>query len=170
MKVLSIDASTKSTGFALFDGEELKSYKCVTASSSDLATRIKKMVFALDEILSKNNIDIIVLEEVRPEQGLQNIKTHKALMYLQGAFYLLIQERFKHIKIEYLYPNEWRSKCGIKTGAGVRRSSLKPLDIKFVKETYGLDVNDDIADAIGIGHAYIYENSEPEIVDGFEFK
>ena len=170
MKVLSIDGSTKSTGFALFDGKELKAYKCVTASSNDLATRIKKMVFALDEILSKNKIDIIVLEEVRPEQGLQNIKTHKALMYLQGAFYLLIQERFKHIKIEYLYPNEWRSKCGIKTGAGVRRSSLKPLDIKFVKETYGLDVNDDIADAIGIGHAYIYENSEPEIVDGFEFK
>ena len=170
MKVLSIDGSTKSTGFALFDGKELKHYKCVTASSSDLATRIKKMVFALDEILSKNKIDIIVLEEVRPEQGLQNIKTHKALMYLQGAFYLLIQERFKHIKIEYLYPNEWRSKCGIKTGAGVRRSSLKPLDIKFVKETYGLDVNDDIADAIGIGHAYIYENSEPEIIDGFEFK
>ena len=170
MKVLSIDGSTKSTGFALFDGKELKHYKCVTASSSDLATRIKKMVFALDEILSKNKVDIIVLEEVRPEQGLQNIKTHKALMYLQGAFYLLIQERFKHIKIEYLYPNEWRSKCGIKTGAGVRRSSLKPLDIKFVKETYGLDVNDDIADAIGIGHAYIYENSEPEIIDGFEFK
>lgn len=170
MKVLSIDASTKSTGFALFDGKELKAYKCVTASSNDLATRIKKMVFALDEILSKNKVDIIVLEEVRPEQGLQNIKTHKALMYLQGAFYLLIQERFKHIKIEYLYPNEWRSKCGIKTGAGVRRSLLKPLDIKFVKETYGLDVNDDIADAIGIGHAYIYENSEPEIIDGFEFK
>lgn len=170
MKVLSIDASTKSTGFALFDEKELKDYKCVTASSSDLATRIKKMVNALYEILSKHKVDIIVLEEVRPEQGLQNIKTHKALMYLQGAFYLLIKEQFKSIKIEYLYPSEWRSKCGIKTGAGVRRSSLKPLDIKFVKETYGLDVNDDIADAIGIGHAYVYENSEPEIIDGFEFK
>ena len=170
MKVLSIDASTKSTGFALFDNKKLVAYKCVTASSSDLATRIKKMVFALDEILSKHEVDIIVLEEVRPEQEVQNIKTHKALMYLQGAFYLLIQERFKHIKIEFLYPSEWRSKCGIKTGAGVRRPSLKPLDIKFVKETYGLDVNDDIADAIGIGHAYVYENSEPEIIDGFEFK
>lgn len=170
MKVLSIDASTKSTGFALFDNKKLVGYKCVTASSSDLATRIKKMVNALYDILEKYDIDIIVLEEVRPEQGLQNIKTHKALMYLQGAFYLLIQEQFKQIKIEYLYPNEWRSKCGIKTGAGVRRQSLKPADIKFVKDTYGLDVNDDIADAIGIGHAYIHENMEPEIVDGFEFK
>ena len=170
MKVLSIDASTKSTGIALFENKELKHYTCITASSNDLATRIKKMVFALDEILSKHEVDIIVLEEVRPEQELQNIKTHKALMYLQGALFLLVKENYKHIKIEFLYPNEWRSKCGIKTGPGVRRPSLKPLDIKFVKETYGLDVNDDIADAIGIGHAYVYENSEPEIIDGFEFK
>ena len=155
MKVLSIDASTKSTGFALFDGKELKSYKCVTASSNDLATRIKKMVFALDEILSKNKIDIIVLEEVRPEQGLQNIKTHKALMYLQAAIAFLVHERFKNVEIDYIYPNEWRKICGIKTGAGVRRETLKPKDIAFVKQTYGIDVNDDIADAIGIGHAYV---------------
>ena len=155
MKVLSIDASTKSTGFALFDGKELKAYKCVTASSNDLATRIKKMVFALDEILSKNKIDIIVLEEVRPEQGLQNIKTHKALMYLQAAIAFLVHERFKNVEIDYIYPNEWRKICGIKTGAGVRRETLKPKDIAFVKQTYGIDVNDDIADAIGIGHAYV---------------
>lgn len=170
MKVLSIDASTKSTGIALFENKELKHYTCITASSNDLAIRIKKMVIEIDKILSKHEVDIIVLEEVRPEQELQNIKTHKALMYLQGALFLLVKENYKHIKIEFLYPNEWRSKCGIKTGPGIRRPSLKPLDIKFVKETYGLDVNDDIADAIGIGHAYVYENSEPEIIDGFEFK
>ena len=170
MKVLSIDASTKSTGIALFENKELKHYTCITASSSDLATRIKKMVIEIDKILSRYTVDVIVLEEVRPEQELQNIKTHKALMYLQGALFLLVKENYKHIKIEFLYPNEWRSKCGIKTGPGVRRPSLKPLDIKFVKETYGLDVNDDIADAIGIGHAYVYENSVPEIIDGFEFK
>ena len=61
------------------------------------------------------------------------------------------------VAIEYVYPNEWRSKCGIKTGAGVKRQSLKPADIKFVKDTYNLDVNDDIADAIGIGQAYVHK-------------
>ena len=35
------------------------------------------------------------------------------------------------------------------------RASQKAGDIAFVKEHYGLEVNDDIADAIGIGHAYV---------------
>jgi hypothetical protein len=66
---------------------------------------------------------------------------------------------FKLDNIIYLYPSEWRKVCGIKTGTGVRRESLKPLDIAFAKNTYGLDVNDDIADAIGIGHAYVSTNN-----------
>ena len=32
---------------------------------------------------------------------------------------------------------------------------VKQADIKFVKDKYNLDVNDDIADAIGIGYAYL---------------
>ena len=170
MKILSIDGSTKSSGWSVFEDGKLIDYGCITSSSTDMIKRIQIMIKGLSQVLTNHNIKTIVLEEVRPENGLQNIKTHKALMYLQAAIAFLVHENFPSTDIEYLYPNEWRSKCGIKTGAGVRRSSLKPLDIKFVKETYGLDVNDDIADAIGIGHAYIYENSEPEIVDGFEFK
>jgi hypothetical protein len=49
--------------------------------------------------------------------------------------------------------------CGIKTGTGVRRESLKPQDIAFVKTIYNIEVNDDIADAIGIGHAYVTTNN-----------
>ena len=113
------------------------------------------MIKGLSQVLTNHNIKTIVLEEVRPENGLQNIKTHKALMYLQAAIAFLVHERFKNVEIDYIYPNEWRKICGIKTGAGVRRETLKPKDIAFVKQTYGIDVNDDIADAIGIGHAYV---------------
>ena len=58
------------------------------------------------------------------------------------------------IKIEYVYPNEWRSWIGIKTGAGVHRESLKPKDIAWVQENFGLTLNDDEADAIGIVCGY----------------
>ena len=30
------------------------------------------------------------------------------------------------------------------------------IDIAFVKKEYDIDVNDDIADAIGIGHAFVH--------------
>lgn len=155
MKILSLDASTKSTGFAVFNETKLETYGCLTASSTDLVKRISKIITELEQVLSQNTIDKIILEEVRPEQGLQNLKTHKALMYLQAAIVFLIHERFNTIEIEYVYPNEWRKVCGIKTGSGVRRETLKPKDIQFVKDNYNITVNDDIADAIGIGHAYV---------------
>ena len=155
MRILSLDASTKSTGFAVFNETKLETYGCLTASSTDLVKRISKIITELEQVLSQNTIDKIILEEVRPEQGLQNLKTHKALMYLQAAIVFLVHERFNTIEIEYVYPNEWRKACGIKTGSGVRRETLKPKDIQFVKDNYNITVNDDIADAIGIGHAYV---------------
>ena len=35
------------------------------------------------------------------------------------------------------------------------REKLKQADIDFVKKIYNIEVNDDIADAIGIGHSYV---------------
>lgn len=159
MRILAIDASTKSTGIALFEDLELKHYDCWTASSNDLVKRISAIIDKLDNYLNSFEVDKIVLEEVRPEdKGQQaNIKTHKALMYLQAAIVFLIHERHPSIDIEYVYPSEWRKVCGIQTGRGIRRESLKPKDIAFVKSAYGINVNDDIADAIGIGHAYAHE-------------
>ena len=70
----------------------------------------------------------------------------------------MVHENFPKTKIEYVYPSQWRSACGIKTGRGIKRESLKEKGIKFVKDTYNIDnINDDIADAIGIGHAYVNE-------------
>lgn len=156
MKIMAIDGSTKSSGCAIFNDTKLETYYCLTASSTDVIKRINKIIAQLEQILINNPaIEKIILEEVLPENGLQNIKTHKALMYLQAAIIFLVHEKFKDIKIEYIYPSEWRRICGIKTGAGIRRETLKQKDIDFVKRIYGIDVNDDIADAACIGYAYI---------------
>lgn len=160
MRILAIDASTKSSGWAVFDGTKLEQYGCITASSNDLVKRIQKMISEIDNILQNNQVEKIILEEVRPEdKGLQNqnLKTHKALMYLQAAIVFLLHDRYPKITLDFLYPSEWRSLCGIKTGSGVKRESLKPADIAFAKAKFNLDVNDDIADALGIGYAYALE-------------
>lgn len=160
MYILAIDASTKSTGYAIFnDSKELVEYNCITASSTDLIKRIYKMGAELKEIILKYEPDIILLEEVYPESGghMQNIKTHKALMFLQAYLNFLIHDNHPTTKIEYIYPSQWRSKCGIKTGQGFKRQSLKEEDVAFVKAKYNITVNDDIADAICIGHSYFVE-------------
>ena len=159
MKIMSIDASTKSSGFAVFNDTELIDYGCITASSTDLIKRIQKIVKGIQEVLQKYNINKIILEEVRPENGLQNIQTHRALLWLQAGIAFMVHDNFPKVQIEYVYPSEWRAACGIKTGRGVRRESLKVADINFVKEKYGISVNDDIADSIGIGCAYVHQLS-----------
>ena len=86
------------------------------------------MIDGIQFLLDKyTDIDTIVVEEVRPEggYGVGNQKTHKALMYLQAALEFLVHDNYsKRVNIEYIYPSSWRAAIGIKTGRGVKRTSL----------------------------------------------
>jgi Holliday junction resolvasome RuvABC endonuclease subunit len=164
MNILSLDASTKSTGYAIYEGTTLKTYGCITSSSTDLIKRIHKMVDEIDILIKENNINKIILEEVRPETGVQNIKTHRALMWLQGALAIMAHDKYPKVETIYMYPSEWRKSCKIKTGRGVVRETVKQHDIRFVEETFGIKVNDDIADAIGIGYAHLHPDGKEEMI------
>lgn len=154
MKIIGLDCSTKSTGFSVFEDKELIDYGCITASSTDLLKRIDKIVTALEELLNKYpNVETIIMEEVIPSTG-KNVKTWKALIYLQAIFMMLLHKKFPKIHVEFIYPNSWRSRIGIHTGKGETRDKLKQHDIKYVETHYGIKVNDDIADAICIGYSY----------------
>ena len=171
MNILSIDASTKSTGWSVFADDKLLDYGCITSSSTDLIKRIHKMIDELQLIMQKYQIKKVILEEVRPETGnagSQNIKTHRALMWLQGALAIMAHDSCGDPEFIYLYPSEWRKVCGIKTGSGIKREVLKQKDIEFVKNNFNITVNDDIADAIGIGYAFL-NPPKKERFDGFEF-
>lgn len=153
MKILSLDLSTKSSGWAIFDNGILITSGCITASSTDLLKRINIMIDELKKVVEQYQPDKVIAEEVRPENGMQNLKTHRALMWLQGGIALMLYDYNKKLEIELIYPSSWRAAIGIKTGRGIKRTSLKEKDIQFVKENYNLDVNDDEADAICIGYA-----------------
>lgn len=155
MNLIAIDGSTKSTGIAIYKHNKLVQYNCITSTSNDLFNRIKTMVLEIKKVLIENpDLEYLIMEQVRQE-GFVNIKTYKALMYLQGCIQLLVHEQFKHIQTDFLYPSSWRKVCQIKQGRGVQRKQQKQLDIQWVKQNFDLEVNDDIADAIGIGYAYI---------------
>ena len=153
MILLSLDLSSKSSGWAIFKDSLLIDSGCVTSSSTDLMKRINVMKDGIKIIVEKYNPDKVVAEEVRPENGMQNVKTHRALMWVQAAIALMLYDYNKKIELELIYPSSWRAAIGIKTGRGIKRTSLKEKDIQFVKENYNLDVNDDEADAICIGYS-----------------
>lgn len=162
MKILALDGSTKSTGWAIFDNANLLDYGCITASSADVINRIYKMTNELKQILTKYpDIKQIIVEEVRPDNGYQqNLKTFKALMYLQASIVFMIHDNFPQVEINYTYPSSWRKSCGITTGRGIRREVLKQADIAFVKNIFNIEVNDDIADSICIGYAQIKQSEK----------
>ncbi len=51
MNILSIDASTKSSGWALYKHNKLQKYGCIKSASSDLFKRIHIMVDEIRKIL-----------------------------------------------------------------------------------------------------------------------
>lgn len=171
MMVLAIDGSTKSSGIAVFENQELKHYECITASNSNIFIRIRKMTDRIEEIVKEYNIDRCVLEDVTLADLHNNVKVFKTLTYLQG-FILAKLDEYK-IEVKLMMPSEWRKKCGIHTGRGVLRETLKKKDIQFAKSQFGVDVGDDIADALGIGFAAVGGViKEPQTIideDGFEF-
>ena len=159
MIIMGIDGSTKNTGIAIFKDSQLIYSNYIAATSNDLISRINKMVDSLKEILQEyNETEKIIMEEVLPDKAKGNIKTHKALMWLQGAIAIMIHNKFPKTQIEYIMPNSWRAQVGIHTGRSVKRAELKAADIQFVKEHFNKDVNDDEADAILIAYSYIIKN------------
>ena len=155
MRVLALDASTKSTGLAIFNNKELLGKACITASSTDLFNRIHKMVDKIDMLISDVQIEKIVMEEVIPDHQ-KNTNTFKALMYLQAAIMIMVHDHHPKVTVELVYPGSWRSQAGIKTGRGVVRETLKEADIKRAKEVFNIQqLNDDEADAILIGAVYV---------------
>lgn len=169
--ILALDCSTKSTGYSIYNNKELVDYGCIVASSSNLFNRIDKMVEELEKIIHKYNFAHIYIESVYPEDVHNNQAVFDALKYLQGfILHLLNKYNLNHT---FFTASEWRAKCGIQTGRGIKREILKSRDINFVKNQFNIIVNDDIADAICIGYAAVGGSPRLDMiektVDGFEF-
>lgn len=158
-KIMSIDASTTSTGIAIFENNKLIKYQCITEDSNkNVLTRILKMTSKIRKIYIQFQPDQIIMEEVLPEDVKHNQKVFKALIYLQASIILMFYE-FKK-PVELIVASHWRKICGIKTGSKIKREQLKIASQKLVKNIFKIDINNDISDAICIGIAYIIQNKQ----------
>ena len=145
MRILSIDASTKSSGWCIGQDGKFEKSGCVAAASKNVNARIIKIRDEISKIIKENNID------------------NKVLMWLQAAIVLAAYEINPKIQCEFIGATEWRAALKIKQGRGIKREMLKPQDIKYVEDKYSIKVqNDDQADAICIFDAY-WEKNDNEI-------
>lgn len=155
MKLLSLDMSTHSTGFAIGVDGMLQNHGYVTSKAKDVEKRIIQMRRQIANLIVKNKPNKIIVQQVWPEV---NSHTNKVLMWLQGAVILVAYECDPTIKVQFINASEWRAAIKIKQGRGIKREQVKIYDIQYVKEKYNIDVNDDEADAICIFDSYWIKN------------
>lgn len=162
MVILALDISTKSTGIAVFKDEQLIHYQCASGASTNVFNRIQKITKQIQQnVVQRFSPDVVVIELPLPADVEHNMATYRKLTFAHGIIGLMLNKYKLKYDAEYT-SSEWRSAVEIKTGAGIKRNPLKAKDIQKVKELYNITVNDDIADAILIGLAYI-KKSKTEI-------
>lgn len=149
MKIAGIDASSNKTGVAIFeDGKYIGHTFIDLHKIKDSSERIPKMMLSICDYLARYDIDKIVMEE---SMMTNNILTVKMLSSIAGAvmYYAAIHE----IEFQLDLPSAWRKRIGLTQGRTVKREVLKAEAIDAVKQEYGLDVSDDIAEAILIARS-----------------
>lgn len=150
MRVLSLDQSTRASGWAYFENQEYIESGLVDMSKSSLPTheRSFEMAKAVWKIIKKYNPDCVVIEDTQQQN---NIKTVITLARLQG---MIIGYAEAHkVKVHILLPTQWRAAMGYFQGPKVKRGMLKKQSIDYVKNTYNLSLPEDECEAICEGIA-----------------
>lgn len=160
MKYISIDSSTKKSGYAVFENGELINYGLIDCSKEkDSELRINQMGEELLKLLIKEKPDLVTVEH--PQGEGRNVMVVNKLSEIIGIIRAYaIQKKKTFVEI---MPSEWRRYCGINQGKK-KRDELKQMSIDFVKETFGIDANDDTCDAICQGWGYIQFYKEDDYV------
>ena len=163
MKILSLDLSTKASGWAVFEDGILTKSGTIEKQkypgfSSDRYPKQSallgaKMADAVEILVDEVLPDKIIIEEASI-QGKMGVKSVKGLIQLHGMILDRIQEYLDDVVM--LAPsgkNGWRVVLGLK-----KNGDWKASAVKMANELHGLELTDDKhdeADAILIGKAFV---------------
>lgn len=149
MLVCGIDGSTTSTGVSIMRDGKLEFYKLIDLhKEKDAMKRIQKMLLQICEILGRYELDAVYMEKSILKS---NVDTVQKLANLAGGIMLYCAQN--GIEFNHPLPPEWRKKIGIKQSSKIKREVLKEQAILAVKNEYGINVNDDIAESVLIARS-----------------
>lgn len=153
MIYMGADLSTTSTGIGILKDKELIHYECIKPKSKDWEERVRQIALRLNEILSEYNIENIYVEDVPLKDGKITIKK---LSTVRGT--LTAISSLHNVPLNPDSVSDWRKNAGFYDGTkdGMKRDAMKQKAVDRVKEIFGIDVNDDIAEAICIAYYHKY--------------
>lgn len=154
---IAIDGSTTSTGVACFNKKWDYETHMVFAPHAPkglerheaMEVRIREMLISLQKVFAKYQPQEIVMEDTYASKDMY---AYKKMCHLQG---LVLAYGIEHqIPVTFVSPQSWRKDIGIplyENRIRLKRDDFKKQSIAFVKQTLGLEVGDDAADAICLG-------------------
>lgn len=164
MVIMGIDASSTSTGVAIFKDKELVYHSTIKPIGENWRDRLFHQGPFLNDILKEYSPDIVYMEDV-PLKAAGGLQTLVILGAVQGFIYGIVASY--GVSVEFLSPTQWRSKLGMYDGTqeGKKREVLKEKAIALANKTFGLELRwngpkskkteDDEAEAILIAYSQI---------------
>lgn len=168
-RIVSIDASTNNIAYAIFEGDSLVRSGKAQFAGTDVFKKISSAVEIVHQVVKEMNVDALVIERA---VFINSPKTMSELSMVQGA--IIAGASLAGVKIfKGTNPVAWQSFIGNKVLTKVEKLDIvsrypgksksyykaierdirKQRTINFVNINYDLSIEDnDIADAIGIGH------------------
>lgn len=158
-----VDISSKRIGISIINDlqeiERTQTYKFDLENQKEKRMILKKMVL---DAMKQFNLKKIYLEEVRlfSYSGNSNyFISEKAIFRLISLIVTLMNEDVEVYKIS---PISWKTRILKWKGYGTKKED----SIKFIKNTYNLEVNDDQADSICIAlYAREYGKEKAKLID-----
>lgn len=143
-RLLALDQSSRITGWAIFEDQQLIKYGKFDATKATVGDRLVAVRAEIQRIINEYNIDEAVIEDIQEQNG--NVTTFKVLAEVYGV----LEELFTELKIPYqtVFASSWKSTCGIK---GRTRPEQKRNAQLYVVTNYNLKLTQDECDAICIG-------------------
>lgn len=141
MKILSLDLSTKSSGYAVFEDEVLVDYGVIKSTDKELLVRGNYMAEFVRLLCEKyGKFDLVGIEELKI---LSNQATLVKLAQVQG----MVLRELKDQEVKFVFPTVWRKEFKLND----KRAEAKAKAIELCTELgYEVECDDD-AEAILLG-------------------
>lgn len=141
VKILSLDLSTKSSGYCVISNGSVIDYGTITSQDKDFTVRGQYMAECVRLLCEKyGKFDKVVIEELKV---ISNQKTLVMLGIVQG----MVLRELNNTLVEFVSPTVWRKQFSLNG----KREEAKKKAIALCKSLGYAVKNDDEAEAILIG-------------------
>lgn len=146
-KLLALDQSTKTTGYAVYHDDRLYTFGHFTCNQKDLGERLMNIRYKVIELIDQYDINEVIMEDIHLEEDVNNnVQTFKKLAEVFGVIYEMLTE--KDLCNDAVQASVWKSGVGITSR---RRESQKRDAQKLVADKFKVNPTEDEADAVCIG-------------------